>query len=97
MEGGRSWKAEKLIIGSTYSKFGPCGAKSSLFTGRFTTVRIITLLQNYQLLVIITKPNEMVGPSRRDYPLNDDPPPFLSGLSLRIFLAKEVYMVLAIS
>ena len=23
----------------------------------------------------------MVGPSRRDYPLNDDPPPFLSGLS----------------
>ena len=39
----------------------------------------------------------MVGPYRRDYPLNDDPPPFLSGLSVRIFLAKEVYMVLAIS
>ena len=39
----------------------------------------------------------MVAPSRRDYPLNDYPPPFLSGLSLRIFLAKAVYMVLATS
>ena len=39
----------------------------------------------------------MVGPYRRDYPLNDDPPPFLSGLSLSIFLAKAVYMVLVTS
>ena len=60
-------------------------------------LRIITLLQNYQLLVIITKPNEMVGSYRRDYPLNDYPPPFLSGLSLRIFLAKTVYMGLRTS
>ena len=48
-QGLLTWREEdpkrrkNLFIGFTCRKFGPCGAKSSLFTGRFT-------ITNYHLI-----------------------------------------------